>query len=161
MKQFPKHILAVGGIVLNDQEEVLLVRTHNSGWVFPGGQVENEENLVEALIREVFEESGINIEVGSLIGIYSNTKGYPGFNGYEDIPTKLMLDFEGKALSGELTTSDETDACQWVKKEEVLNWVTRDNYRDRYMAFLNKTDSINYMAYETKPSYQVQMKRDI
>ena len=44
MKQFPKHIVAAGGIVENDQGEILLVKhCDHKTWAFPGGQVENGE----------------------------------------------------------------------------------------------------------------------
>lgn len=36
----PTHIIAGAGIVLNDKDEVLMVKVHRGGWVFPGGQVE-------------------------------------------------------------------------------------------------------------------------
>ncbi len=41
----PTHIIAAAGIVINEKDEVLMVKTHNSGWVFPGGQVEVGENI--------------------------------------------------------------------------------------------------------------------
>lgn len=65
----PTHIVAIGGFVENEQEQVLLVKTQHDGWVFPGGQVEAGENLMDALIREIKEESGIDTAVLSLIGI--------------------------------------------------------------------------------------------
>lgn len=46
----PTHIVAVGGIVEKEQGHVLLVKTQHGGWVFPGGQVEVGENLIDALI---------------------------------------------------------------------------------------------------------------
>ncbi len=70
----PTHIVAVGGIVEDEQRNILLVKTQHDGWVFPGGQVEAGEDLMEALIREVHEESGIEIVVSQLIGVYSNTE---------------------------------------------------------------------------------------
>ncbi|MBD8498573.1 NUDIX domain-containing protein [Paenibacillus arenosi] len=70
----PTHIVAVGGIVKNEEGQVLLVRTQHGGWVFPGGQVENGENLMVALSREIKEESGIDIEV--LSGLFRFLWGY-------------------------------------------------------------------------------------
>ena len=42
----PTHIVAAAGVVENENGEILLVRTYNGGWVFPGGQVEEGENVV-------------------------------------------------------------------------------------------------------------------
>ena len=67
----PTHIIAGAGIVINKKEEVLLVKTHNAGWVFPGGQVEVGENVIDAVKREIMEETGIDIEVGEVFCISS------------------------------------------------------------------------------------------
>jgi len=55
-----------------------------------------------------------------LIGVYSNTATYEGYNGVQIVPTKVMLDFVCEPLGGELTTSAETSECRWVPKREVL-----------------------------------------
>lgn len=70
----PTHIVATGGIVEDNAGNILLVKTYHGGWVFPGGQVEVGENLMDALKREVKEESGIDVVISHLIGIYLNTK---------------------------------------------------------------------------------------
>lgn len=44
----PMHIIAAAGSVINENDEVLMVKTHNAGWVFPGGQVEVGENVIDA-----------------------------------------------------------------------------------------------------------------
>ena len=54
----PTHIVAVGGIVINDKNEILMVKHWRQGWVFPGGMVEVGENLFDGLKREVMEETG-------------------------------------------------------------------------------------------------------
>ncbi|MGC6590525.1 NUDIX hydrolase [Paenibacillus sp. Dod16] len=69
---FPTHIVAKGGFVEDGQGNILLVKTRDGGWVYPGGQVEVGENLIEGLIREIKEESGNDSSVSYLIGVYSN-----------------------------------------------------------------------------------------
>lgn len=159
--QFPTHIVAVGGITKNDLGEVLLVKTGRGLWTYPGGQVENGENLEDALIRETKEESGIDIVVTKLIGVYSNTCSYPGYNGYETVPTKLMLDFVCKAIGGTLGTSEETPESKWVKETEVLEYITAPNLVDRFNAYLEQETSVRYLEYATKPSYDLKLKREI
>lgn len=70
--QFPTHIVAVGGFIKNSDGKVLMARHPKRGWDFPGGQVEIGETLTQALIREVKEETGMDILVQGLIGIHSN-----------------------------------------------------------------------------------------
>ena len=61
----PTHIIAGAGIVTNDNNEVLMVKNYNAGWVFSGGQVEVGENVIDAVKREIMEEAGVDIEVGT------------------------------------------------------------------------------------------------
>jgi 8-oxo-dGTP diphosphatase len=157
----PTHIVAVGGIVENEHGEILLVKTRNGGWVFPGGQVEVGENLEDALIREIKEESGIDISVTSLIGVYSNTGTHKWYDGVTDVPTKLMLDFVCKPLGGGLSISDETSESKWVEKEKVLNIVTAPAIITRYKANLDFEGNVNYMEYVTKPQFEVKVNRNI
>ena len=54
----PTHIIAGAGIVINENNEVFMVKTYNAGWVFPGGQVEVGENVIDAVKREIMEYAG-------------------------------------------------------------------------------------------------------
>ncbi len=47
----PTHIIAAAGIVINDNDEILMVKANRGGWVFPGGQVEVGENVIDAVKR--------------------------------------------------------------------------------------------------------------
>ncbi|WP_427137425.1 NUDIX hydrolase [Psychrobacillus psychrodurans] len=157
----PTHIVAVGGIVENEQGEILLVKTQHGGWVYPGGQVEVGENLIDALVREVKEESGIDIEVGHLIGTYSNTGIYKWYDEVTDVPTKVMFDFVGKPIGGVLSTSEETSESCWVKKERVLEFITAPAVRARYEAYESFSGKIKYMEYVTNPKFEVKMDKNI
>jgi 8-oxo-dGTP diphosphatase len=78
---YPRHIVAVTGVVTDEQDRLLLVKRDRRGWEPPGGQVELGEDLEAALKREVREESGCRIEVSRLVGVHSNLgrpeKGFP------------------------------------------------------------------------------------
>lgn len=146
---FPTHIVSAGGIVEDGNGNILLVKTHDDGWVYPGGITEVGENLIDGVIREIKEESGIDATVSHLINVVSNTALHKWHDGVTDVPTKVMFDFVCRAVGGELTTSDETSECRWVPKENVLNWITLSAIRMRYEAYLNFNGSVNYLEYAT------------
>ncbi|MEK4876850.1 MULTISPECIES: NUDIX hydrolase [Paenibacillus] len=156
---WPTHIVAVGGIAINEEGDILLVKTHHGGWVFPGGQVEVGENLMDALIREIKEESGIDVVVSQLIGVYSNTGMHKWYDGETDVPTKVMLDFICKPVSGELSTSEETSEVMWVAKEKVLDLISAAAIRTRYQAYLDFDGNTRYMDYVTGGAFEVKLDR--
>jgi len=157
----PTHIVAVGGIVENEIGQVLMVKTQHGGWVWPGGQVEVGENLIDALIRETKEESGIDVAVSYLIGVFSNTGVYKWHDGVTDVPTKVMLDFVCKPVGGELCTSEETSECRWVEKDKVLDMITAPAIRTRYQAYLDFNEKMHYMEYVTSPGFELKLNRRI
>lgn len=116
----PKHVVSAAAIVLNEKNELLLIKGPRRGWEMPGGQVEEGESLTDAVIRETKEESGIDIEVLKFCGIYQNIEG--------SICNTLFL---GKPVGGELTTSPESLEVGFFKLEEALEMVTWNNFRQR------------------------------
>ena len=157
----PTHIIAAAGIVINEKDEILMVKTHRGGWVFPGGQVEVGENVIDAVKREVMEETGIDIEVGEVFCISSNTCKYPGYNGVKEIPTKIMLDFICKAKGGIPRPSDENSESAYFPRDEVEGLITAPAIVERYKAYLEYADRPIYLEYVTKPSFQLKLKRTI
>jgi ADP-ribose pyrophosphatase YjhB (NUDIX family) len=160
-KQFPTHIVAVFGVVENERGEVLLLKHRQKGaWMFPGGQVETGENLIEALLRETMEESGMAIEVGRLFCVDSNTCTYKGYGGYAHVPTKIMFGFMCKYVGGAFRESDETTQGRWVARDQALE-LLGDPLREKYRAYLEFSGGIQYSAYVTKPAYALQYRREI
>lgn len=155
----PTHIIAGAGIVINENDEVLMVKTHRAGWVFPGGQVEVGENVIDAVKREIMEEAGIDVEVGEVFCISSNTGKYSGYNGVKEIPTKIMLDFICRAKGGMPRPSDENSESAYIPKDEVLELIQAPAIIERYKAYLEYAGRPTYMEYVTKPSFQLKLKR--
>jgi len=160
MKQFPTHIVAVDGIVENDRNEILLVKNrHNNLWTVPGGQVEVGENLIDALIREFKEESGVDIAVNQLVCVSSNTGTHHGYSGYGITPTKVIFGFTCAYLGGELCESDETSEVRWIPKDEVLDYITAPALVERFNAYLDFKGDVQYLEYLTKPEFDLKLKR--
>ena len=140
----PKHIVAVSGLIRHPDGKILLIRGPRRGWEFPGGQVEEGENLIEAFRREVQEETGVTASIGPLVGIYSNIKA----------PTKLAFGFLGDYVSGELATSDESLETEWVARRAALQRISNPIIYDRLKDMLDFSGRIVYRVYTNDP-YQI------
>jgi len=159
--QFPTHIVAAGGFVEDKEGNILLVKTRDGGWVYPGGQVEVDENLIDALIREIKEESGIDTTVSYLIGVYSNTGIFKWYDGVTDVPTQVIFDFVCKPVGGDLDVSEETIDNRWVAKDKVLDFISHSAIRTRYQAYLGFNGTVKYMEYVTNPEFLIKCQSGI
>lgn len=116
----PKHIISAATVVLNDKNEVLLIKGPRRGWEMPGGQVEEGESLKAAAIRETKEESGIDVEIVKFCGVFQNVSG--------SICNTLFL---ARAVGGTPTTSPESMEVGFYPVEQALEMVTYMNFRER------------------------------
>lgn len=101
--------LGSSAIILDQTREKILLtqRSDNFQWCLPGGRLESGENISEACVREVFEETGLYVEIVQLIGIYSDADKlviYPDGNKTHII----SICFEVKVIDGKALISDET-----------------------------------------------------
>ncbi len=155
----PTHIIAVGGVVRNEKDEILLVKDKRQGWVFPGGMVEVGENVIDAVKREIMEETGMDVDVGELFCISSNTGKYPGYNGVKEVPTKIMLDFSCSAKGGTPRPSEENSESAFVPRNEALQRIRAPAIVERFKAYLGYAGRPTYLDYVTKPDFQLKLKR--
>ncbi|MEL0623618.1 NUDIX domain-containing protein [Marinomonas arenicola] len=68
----PTHTLGTGAIVINAKDELLVMRDNWSnyrGYKLPGGYIEQGENIEEAVVREVLEETGVSTEFDAVLGL--------------------------------------------------------------------------------------------
>lgn len=146
--KYPSHIVAVGTLVQNKRGQFLLVKTEWREWEMPGGQVEEGEDVISALKREVMEESGIDIEIKRLVAVYSSVSE----------PSKVILDFLSEYNGGDIqkATSEILDA-KWFSKEEILSVIQTDPMKYRIQWLLENQNKIRHASY-TKNPFKVQFE---
>jgi len=96
-------------VILTDEGVLLQRRSDNGRWGLPGGGVEPGESVSAAVVREVFEETGLDVEPVRLIGVYSDPANhqvvtYPDGNVIHYVSTV----FECRIVGGTLTCGDES-----------------------------------------------------
>jgi 8-oxo-dGTP pyrophosphatase MutT (NUDIX family) len=113
---------SVTGLVLDDDGRVLLVRVTNGGvWVAPGGAVDPDEAPQDAVVREVWEESGVHVEPTRLCGVF----GGPEFrvtyaNGDES--AYVMAVYECRPIGGTPhPDGEETTDARWFAPAELAS----------------------------------------
>ena len=111
---------SVMGVVYDAQSRVLLVRqTADALWSTPGGVIEPDETPAAAVVREVFEETGLETNIVRLLGVYGGPTfvvDYP--NG--DRSQYISAIFECAVASGSpAPDGDETDALMFAGPEEL------------------------------------------
>jgi 8-oxo-dGTP pyrophosphatase MutT (NUDIX family) len=107
------HYIGVGGVVINDREELLVVCERHRGtrkpyYKLPGGALQPGEHLVEAVLREVLEETGVSAKFESLV-CFRHWHGYR--YGKSDIYFVARL----SPLSQDVTMqAEEIEECFWM-----------------------------------------------
>jgi 8-oxo-dGTP diphosphatase len=99
-------------MVYDGQGNILVQNRKNPNWsgiTFPGGHVEAGESFAEAVIREVWEETGLTIENPVLCGIKQWTE--------EDGARAVVLFYKTDRFSGELKSSEEGEVF-WARRED-------------------------------------------
>jgi len=97
------------------------------------------------------EETGIDIEVGNLKAVYSNVSKRVQPDGINPIGSIVNFGFTGKAISGELATSEESLEVKWVDREKVLETIGKDFMRDRVKSMLDTDERITYGVFTREP----------
>jgi 8-oxo-dGTP diphosphatase len=117
-------IRVVAAVITDDEGRVLACRRapHKSLaglWEFPGGKVEPGESDEEALVREIREELGVQIEVGQFLG--------SSIGPADDIEINLVA-YLAMLVGSKITQSSDHDGFRWLLASELgdLKWAPAD-----------------------------------
>ena len=141
---FPKHIVSVAAYITNEKGEVLLVKNEhrNDTFEIPGGRMECGETLEEAVKREVLEETGIEVTITGVSGVYQNvTMGV------------VCMVFTGEYVSGQPTIQPgETQDVRFEKvtSETINEWVTQKHFQVRLLDAMKK-EAVSMESYYVRP----------
>ncbi|MFI1824319.1 NUDIX hydrolase [Lentzea sp. NPDC020367] len=108
----------MSAFVQDDAGRLLMIRrTDNDKYAIRGGQQEVGETLAQAAIREVKEETGVDVKVTGLIGLYSNPDHVIA---YDDdgggVRQEFSICFRARHVGGELHTSSESKEVHWIER---------------------------------------------
>ena len=107
--------IAVGAIAIHNDQLLMVRRRQDPAkglWSLPGGRVEHGEYLADALRRELKEETGLDVTVGDLVGIFE-VVGDPHY---------VILDFFAKVEPPtEPSPAGDVDEARWVPLPEVAS----------------------------------------
>lgn len=105
-------------VVVQAGDKIVLIRRKNSPfkgmWALPGGFVEYGEKVENAAVREIQEETGLKIQLKSLLGVYSDPKRDPRRH-------VVSVVFTGKAVGGRLQGADDAREAELFKISQLKN----------------------------------------
>ncbi|RCV49832.1 NUDIX hydrolase [Marinitenerispora sediminis] len=128
---------SVNVVVVNDRDEVLLIRRSDNGnWAVPGGAIDLGESVPDAAIRETVEETGITCEITGISGIYSDPKHVIFYTSDGEARQEFSIVLMARPVSGEPTPSDESREVRWVPKAELAGFQMDRSMRLRIDHFL-------------------------
>jgi ADP-ribose pyrophosphatase YjhB (NUDIX family) len=112
-------VVAVSAFVQDEHGRLLMIRrTDNDLYSIPGGAQDVGETIGQAVIREVKEETGIDIEPTDIIGVYSDPKHVVAYSDGE-VRQQFSICFRAQPRGGKLQTSNESSEVHWVDREHL------------------------------------------
>lgn len=123
--------LGCSAAIFDEHGRILLTRRADNGqWCLPGGGMEPGESAAEACEREVFEETGLNVRVRRLVGIYSHSDQlivYPDGGSFQIV----ALHFEAEVTGGKLGLSNETSDFGFFTLQEIQGMEMFGRHKER------------------------------
>ncbi|WP_028476078.1 NUDIX domain-containing protein [Nocardia sp. CNY236] len=125
--------LVPGGsaLIIDSEGRILMQRRGDSGnWSLPGGIMEIGETLEQCVVRETKEETGLDIEITGLLGIYTDPGHVIEYSDGE-IRQEFAITYYGRAIGGHIEVSSESTSVRFLGLEELEKLPVHDTVRLR------------------------------
>lgn len=131
----------VGAIIFNPDNKILLCKSHkwNNKYVIPGGHIELGEKMEDALKREIFEETGLDIYDIRLISLKESVFSDTFHMGRHFI----FIDYICRTNSYDVILNDEAEEYEWVDLKEINNYELGGFVESLLMELRNSKESRN------------------
>ncbi len=117
--------------ILNSNHELLMLhRKDNKKWTMPGGTMEFGESLTDCALREVKEESGLDVVIKDIIGTYTDPNIRVAYSDGE-VRQEFTIVYYGEALNYSVSLDDESSQYEWVSLEKILELPLADSQKRR------------------------------
>lgn len=129
---------SASAIVTDEHGRILLVkRRDNTLWALPGGGHDIGESIEQTAVREVKEETGLDVEVARLVGIYTNPAHVVAFTDGE-VRQQFSLCFTTKLRGGELAIDHESTDIAWTQPADIEQLEMHPSMRLRIQHYLDQ-----------------------
>jgi 8-oxo-dGTP pyrophosphatase MutT (NUDIX family) len=130
---------AVAIVAREDGALLMIRRTDNGNWALPGGAIEMSESVADAAVRETFEETGIQVEVTGLLGIYSDPGHVIHFTSNDEVRREFSIVLTARPVGGDPTPSTESSEVRWVAPGDLVGYTMGGAMRKRVDDYLKGT----------------------
>jgi ADP-ribose pyrophosphatase YjhB (NUDIX family) len=131
-REYPEHpLVGIGGVVIYENRALLILRGSpplKGQWSIPGGMLELAETIEQGIVRELSEETGLDVKVVELIEVFErifpappNTDGSPGDAARPQYHF-VILDYLCEMRGGTLAAGSDAVDFAWVREEELVKF---------------------------------------
>ncbi|MFJ6424282.1 NUDIX domain-containing protein [Streptomyces hydrogenans] len=129
-------VVAASAVVTDGNGYVLLQRRRDNGlWALPGGAMDMEDSLPGMAVREVKEETGLDVEITGLVGTYTDPRHVIAYSDGE-VRRQFNVCFTARVVGGALAISEESTELHFLAPEELDSLPMHHTQRLRIRHFL-------------------------
>lgn len=127
----PNSIRPAAAVAVVNGGRVLMVKRNDSGnWTLPGGTLDLGESMTDCAIRELREETGLDVSLVDIIGTYTDPNILIEYSDGE-VRQEFTIVYYGTASTSHVFLDDESCGYAWIDLEEIDNVAMADSQRRR------------------------------
>ncbi|BAD55589.1 NUDIX domain-containing protein [Nocardia farcinica] len=122
---------SAGTFVHRDGAVLLIRRSDNGNWSMPGGAHDPGESLSRTAVRETREETGIDVRLTGLVGIFTDPTHVIHYTSNDEVRQEFTVIYRAEAVGGSPTASNESICVEWVPVERIRSLPMDPSQRKR------------------------------